>query len=206
MPLPVINDVFRCALRWSHDDYAGLAVNVIHVKNGSANAGEVATELDTHVAAGLWEIQDSHAHVYEVDVTPLDGSGVTYPLTTGNPAKWSGVSSDHQVMPQVANVVKLVTAKRGRSYRGRVYLPWVHEAAQENGLLVSGDLAIAQTAWETFLDAMDSAGFPLQVASYLHQTSEPVVAVLYSTSAPEANLSLAARHPLGPDDELELER
>ncbi len=151
----------------------------MHFLSTTLDANGVATAIDAHVTAGMWYAQNSHAHVYELDVTPLDGSGTTAIFGTGSPAKWTGGSSTFDVNPQVCSVVKLQTAKRGRSYRGRVYLPWVAENRVTNGLLDPTDVAAANTIWATFLSDMITAGARPVVASYLHATAENVTGVLY---------------------------
>ena len=79
----------------------------------------------------------------------------------------------------MANIVKFVTGLRGRSYRGRVYLPFVDESTQAQGHIVAGKITDGQGAWEAFHTDMSTDGFELVVASYLHSTAEDVIAVLF---------------------------
>jgi hypothetical protein len=80
-------------------------------------------------------------------------------------------------VPQVAAILKQLTAKRGRSYRGRLYLPFIAEGQIGNGGINGTSRATATAAWIAFHTAMTSAGFDWVVASYLLATAEPVVAV-----------------------------
>jgi len=176
MPLPVINDVYRCALQWSSTSISLAATNVIHVKKSGSNAGNVATIIDSHVTSAMWGQTGANNGVFRMDVTPLDGTGLTYPFTTTLPTKWKGALSSGDFTPQVAVIIKLATAKRGRSYRGRIYLPWVHETVVTDGLVNDPYRPNMTTAWATFLSAMSGDSCPLQVASYLHSTSEEVIA------------------------------
>jgi hypothetical protein len=176
--LPLIADVYRCAFKWSDPAFPTNAVNVMHFKKSGSNPAAIATILNTNVTAAMWYFQEESSVIGEVDITPLDGTSVTYPYIPPVAANWAGERTTSDKIPNVANLIKLVTAKRGRSYRGRVFLPWVHEGSQTNGVLDAAAVSNCTAAWVAFLAAMSSSGAPLQVASYLHATSEPVVAVI----------------------------
>jgi hypothetical protein len=118
----------------------------------------------------------THSVCTEIVITPLDGSSVTFPYITPVVTHWHGPQTTQDVSPQVAGLIKLVTAKRGRAYRGRVYLPNVSEAAQAAGQVDSTTVANTTTAWAAFVAAMASAGTHLCVASYKNATQETVVA------------------------------
>lgn len=178
MPLPVIANTYRCAFEWQHDDFTGLAAtNVMHFRKSSTTPAALATLLAASVTAAMWHEQDTHAHVRFVNITPLDGSSVTLPYATGGAAKWSGAQTTHDPVPQVSNIIKLDTAKRGRSYRGRVYLPWVVTPAINGGALSAGDAATVTTAWVAFLAALNASTCDMVVASYTLATAEPVIAL-----------------------------
>lgn len=176
-PLPVIADTYRVALNWVTGVNTETATNVIHVRKSGTNAAAVVAELDSHVTAAMWSLSPSASAIHDVVCTKLDGSAVSFPFITGGPAKWSGNGGSGDYIPQMASIVKMLTAKRGRSYRGRVYLPWVPENNQTNGVLLGTNVTLVTNAWVTFLAAMASAGFPLVVASYKLATAEEVVAV-----------------------------
>ncbi len=156
----------------------------MHIRKSSSNPAAVYAALDANVTAALWTMQPNYAHITEVVITPLDGLGTSLPVVTGSPAKWSGSGGSGDMIPQVANIVKLVSARRGRSYRGRVYLPFALEGQVSNGNFGGSALTALNTAWVAFRTAMSSAGFPLVVASYVHATAEDVIAVL--AEAPSA--------------------
>lgn len=178
MPLPVISNVYRAAFTWTNTDTGFSAVNVMHFKKSGSNPAALATSLAGAVHQDMWAFQGSHSHIREVDITPLDGAGVTYPYITGSGTVWSGSDGSNDHNPQVANIIKIVTAKRGRSYRGRVFLPWVCENLQANGVLDSGTLATVQAKWVAFATTMTGDGWDQVVASYLHATSEEVIGYL----------------------------
>jgi hypothetical protein len=96
--------------------------------------------------------------------------------------RWVG-GRGGEYIPQAASIVKLRTAKRGRSYRGRIFLPFLPEGGQNNGTLNAGDVAQAQTAWDDFVVDIAGNDCSLVVASYKHQTAEVVTTVLVEGEA-----------------------
>ena len=178
MPLPVITNVYRCALNWQSGSQK--SVNVMHVRRAASSASAVAAALDAWATAGLWGFEPTGTAVNNLVITPLDGTSASYTLpVTG--AKWSGSAGVSEFFPAAAVVVKLTTLLRGRSQRGRLFLPWVAESKQTNGGLDVATQGTTQTAWNTFLGALISAGFPPVVASYLHSSATDVVAMTVET-------------------------
>lgn len=177
-PLPVIADVYRCALEWTDSDTSQTATNVMHFHQAGTNPAALAAILDAHVTASMWGVQPQHAHIFQVNITPLDGGSITFPFATGSVAKWSGNDASTDYTPQVSNIIKLLTSKRGRSYRGRLFLPFVVEATNTQGQLSGAAVTALQAAWVAFLAAMTAAGPNLVVASYKLATADNVVAVL----------------------------
>lgn len=176
MALPVIASVYRCAFNWTNDLVPGLAAtNVMHFKKTGSDALTVAGIIESHMNSGLLAHTSQHSAITSVDVTPLDGSTLTLPYKPVTAANWDGGVTSTSILPQVACVIKLRTQKRGRSFRGRVFLPWVCEEAVIQGKIEASNVANMTTAWTTFLAAMGSDSCNLGVASYLHSTFEPVV-------------------------------
>lgn len=178
-PLPTISNVYRVALNWQG---AGgqTAINVIHVRRAATTASAVATAVDTNVQANMWAQVANSAGVIRLDVTPLDGTSASFPLTVSG-AKWTGTAGAFDHVPQVAEVVTLKTALRGRRVRGRFYTPFIAESAVSNGGIVG--FATAQGAWTTFISNMSAAGFPLVVASYVAQSAQDVTAAIVQSVA-----------------------
>lgn len=165
-PLPIIPDVYRVTFEWN--TIAGLPspVNVMHFEAASSNAAAVAAAIDAHVTANMWAHTTTAYGINTQLVTPLDGGGSSVAVNTGRPAKWSGTNAVGDIIPQAAQLVKLLTDFRGRSHRGRAFLPFVAEASASNGQSGSFFGAAQQTAWSNFLTAMNTAlVFPV-VASY----------------------------------------
>lgn len=184
--LPVIPDGFRVALNWSNSG-GGYAVNVMHfVTLGlDKTATQVWTNLNDKISANLWEYIGTTLSVATVDITPLDGLSATETFATGTPAKWTGkVNGD--VIPQMAGVIKLTTPFRGRSARGRLYLPGICESQQNNGTLLNTSVATAQTAWTAFVAAVEAdATTPMAmvVASYKNASAAAVTGVTVESKA-----------------------
>jgi hypothetical protein len=179
--LPIINNVFRCALNWEYNATSvQTATNVIHVKDnaGGHDAVDAYNVINAHVTAGMWGATVDNMGVISVDVTPLDGSSATYSAVTGTPAKWAGAITG-EFVPQASAPTSLATANRGRSARGRVYVPGLCEGAQSEGFLTGSIVTSITTAWETFLSALlaNTPPWELVVASYKLATAQPVIAV-----------------------------
>jgi hypothetical protein len=172
-PLPVIAGAFRVALRWTNGSGSQHAVNVVHIDGGSATENDIFTLLDSHVVANLWAPVSTQCSVEQVDVTRLDGTSATQSFRTGTPTKWTGMAST-DYSPQVAALVKLTTVSRGRSHRGRIFLPFVGEDVQSLGVITPPSGSNWQSNWTDFLAALVTAGKPLVVASYKLASMETV--------------------------------
>jgi hypothetical protein len=177
-PLPVIPRVLRVALEWSGD--AGQrGANVIHIESAVAgSAAQVMAALDAHVTSGMWGPVCDAASITVVNITPLDGVSATQSFTPATPAHWTG-GTGGGCFPAEAAIVKLTTGLRGRSHRGRIFLPFIAEAAQDDGVITGMD--VVQTAWDTFNTDM-LADIVLNafmvVASYKLGTASPVASFL----------------------------
>jgi hypothetical protein len=178
VPLPTITDTFRTALTWQGATGYPTPTNVMHFHAPGKVAADVWTALNANVTANMWAQTQSTQHVHTVTITPLDGTSLTSVNATGDVAKWGGTKAADTIIPQVCAIVKLTTNFRGRSHRGRIYLPWVTEGAAVGGYLNTTDQGAMQTAWNTFLGAMITAGVKLCVASYKYASQSEVAIVL----------------------------
>jgi hypothetical protein len=186
-PLPTITNVFRVALTWTESG-GQHAVNVMHIRDdsGGHGAGQLMTALDAHITANQWLTVVNTAVVTDVAITPLDGSSATQHFNPATPAHWTG-GNPPDFSPASAAVIKLTTALRGRSHRGRLFLPFVSENIMSNGVLNSTTAANVSTAWVAFDTAMTSNAPPwsLGVASYklsqFNQSTDPVCEIILAT-------------------------
>jgi len=85
------------------------------------------------------------------------------------------------MIPQVSALVKLTTNERGRSKRGRIFLPWVNEGIADQGTLTSTRQTAMQSAWNTFISDMSTNNCPVVVASY-KLASSAIVQTLFVES------------------------
>lgn len=184
-PLPIISNVFRVALNW-HNANGQNAVNVMHFGSSSLNSTTLGNLIDTNATAHMWDATTGDFAVNKLQITPLDGStATTERATTG--AKWAGAGGALDFIPAAAQVISFRSTLRGRSFRGRIYLPGVCESLQSAGTL-NFSLATQQSAWNTFMAAIVAGGAQLVVASYLHATAQAV-----ATATPEAPLATQRR-------------
>ena len=145
MPLPVIADIFRVALKWQATSGLSAPVNVMHFRAPASTSADVWTALDAHTTSAMFGETGDYCVVNEVDITPLDGSSLTSLNPTGGASNWAGPASAVDPVPQVAALLKITTNVRGRSYRGRLYLPWCREDVIATGKLAPSVVASMNT-------------------------------------------------------------
>ena len=138
----------------------------MHFDDTGGTAASLITAIEANVTANMWKSLTVESSVEELIVTQLDGSSASITHPTSGGSKWAGATASGTSSPQVATLVKLTTAERGRSKRGRVFLPFTAEGAQSDGVLEAAVKTAAQTAWTAFLGDMLADSFPLVVASY----------------------------------------
>lgn len=175
--LPVIANVYRIALNWRHTS-GQLAVNVIHIhdESGTVTDSQLRTQLDAAAGANMWSSASLNATVQDLAITKLDGVTGTTHGVPATPSKWTGGNAD-PFQPQVAVVVKLTTGLRGRSHRGRVFVPFTVSAAVTDGNVnptTAGNMGTAWSAFNTTLLA-GANNLDLVVASYKLATAQSVL-------------------------------
>lgn len=175
--LPVIADVFRVAIVHGTADNKR-SVNVINVRTTSGRTpSQVAHDLDLSVTT-LHPFIALHS-AYNIDhvklqVTKLDGVSPTIEATPTDPAWGGGTGGD--AVPEAALGMTIRTAKRGRSFRGRLFIGPVSESEINDGLFTGtqpADTSAAWSAWATAFNATGSAG-EFGVASYKLAQFNPV--------------------------------
>jgi hypothetical protein len=175
-PLPVIPNVFRVAWHWSGPSGIS-AVNVMHFECPAGFPLSVIVEaLDDAVLVNMFAWTASTCFVDDITVTPLDGLTASESFAPPTPAKWVGGGLG-EALPAVAGIVKLQTGLRGRSHRGRVFIPFVGEGEITVGTLI--DVAAVETAWTAFTAALasDTPSVVMGVASYKLSTFSALTAV-----------------------------
>jgi hypothetical protein len=173
----VIADTYRVAFNWTNTANSLTATNVMHYHKAGSSAAAVAAIIDGLGTSAMFVGQPTSCSITQLVVTPLDGSGVSFPLTPSTPAHWTGSGGAVDFLPQVAIVIKLLTTKRGRSFRGRVFLPFASEGQVTDGAVVGSTKTSLNTAWIAFHTAATAAGLDWCVASYKLAQQNPVAAV-----------------------------
>lgn len=177
-PLPLISDTYRVAFNWVNTAVTGLvATNVMHFHKSGSSAPAVAAIIDGLGTAAMWGSIVPQASINNIVVTPLDGSGVSFPLTPTVAAHWTGSGAAGAFVPNVAVIIKLLTQKRGRSFRGRVYLPFTDSTTISDGNVLTATKTGLNTAWVAFHTAATAAGLDWAVASYKLASQLNVAAV-----------------------------
>ena len=118
------------------------------------------------------------------DLTSQDGA--TFEYTTDLPQPGSAAG---EMLPfNCALVLSLKTAKRGRSYRGRVYVPGLVETQQASSIWTAGTLTAFQS-WYTYWDYLDVSGEPyaLGVVSRFHNGAPRTTGVFENVTSVVVN-------------------
>lgn len=185
MPLPVITNVFRVALEWGGGIAGGSnPVNVMHFLDslGGQDENALNTALNAHWSSTQQTCTATALAATTMVITALNGTSGSQTYVSAN-ARWVGETGG-QYIPASSSLIKLTTPLRGRSHRGRLFLPGLGEAAQDGGIVSAGLVTACNTAWASFLTAMNTANWPMQVASYKLATSATVThAVCQSMAA-----------------------
>ena len=175
-PLPVIADTYRVAIDWRITGGSQVAENVIHAHTTTLSATALGAALLASFQANQWEATVNTAAIQSLSITPLDGSSATVHVAASSGNVTGGVAGQWE--PAVSAVLSFYTAKRGRSYRGRFYTPFIGETPLANGHLGGTYPADLQTAWGAFQTALTAAGATHVVASYKHSTSDLITSYL----------------------------
>lgn len=186
MPLPIITDVCRVAVRGVAPSGQPM-VNVLHFRNNTGSTMAAAQTafhalLTTLYAApagafgGNGWANNAHTSARIVDAlyTPLDGTSASVVKTL----TMVGTSAADAMPSDSAIVFTHRTALRGRAHRGRTYWGGFTETLNtSSGRVDTTPLAAFVTHWNGFLTALVAPLIPLQVASYVNATTESVLTV-----------------------------
>ena len=174
MSLPVIADTYQVSIGYRYGDLS-TAANVLH-----ANwFGGDAQTLADGVASAWWtatawpRVQSAFMSAGQIRVTPLDGTSTTaianataFGVTTGQNADPTSSCAEALVVTQYTDV-------RGRSGRGRYYLPYMARAYRSGSGTSwddgAGDIAAAFTQVKSNL-LTGLPGVTFGVVSRLHST------------------------------------
>jgi len=191
MPLPVLPGVVRASVggpiaggsRWS---------NTWHFRRLSlsdptaAQIAQLHTDLMNFYGGTIMTQTAPGTSLADGQYTPLDGSSGAYVL----PAGIVGTGGADALPAEVAEVMTLRTAQRGRRHRGRIFLPALAENVSDgNGLLAASMIGNLASGMGALIAALATNGWELGVASYgvsrkVNYTTTPKTYVV-STWTPE---------------------
>lgn len=133
-------------------------------------AHDLASNLILPLATNTLSLNSIKATDLTTDSSP------TYTALISPPE--AGNDSNDGVPNNVAVVTSQLTASRGRSYRGRNYLPGLSSSYEENGVQATAATAAALSAgYADFADDCDAAGLPFCVLSRYHDNAPRVEGV-----------------------------
>jgi len=180
MPLPTIPGVARCTFRglmpsgkqWS---------NVLHCRYAAGASTPGTTELTNLDAllvrlwsgaafgAGAGWLTNCPTAVTLIDAQYYVLFGGAPPLVITHAAAGSGAGT--ACPSEVACVMTIRTNTRGRSYRGRTYLPAPNTALiASGGVIAAAPITAALAQWNGCQTALNAIQWSIGVASYLHST------------------------------------
>lgn len=171
-PLPVIPDIYRVAWNWEAAN-GSKATNVMHFASGELDPLDWVDTFATAVESVSSNLLGGVSEAWSVrsfDVTPLDGISATVTVPTDGTALWDGIAGP-EYFPQAATLIKLTTGVRGRSGRGRVFLPGAAESVYDQGTLNESVRSDVTLAWLDLQAELTVAGLAIHVASYKNESA-----------------------------------
>jgi hypothetical protein len=178
MPLPVIADVYRCAVTLLGVD-GTTATNVFHFGSGATSETALADSIDT-LRGGVtpWDFASDVYDRSKISIEKLDGVSAAFERNCVN---IKGTQSG-QILYEAAAVIKLTTAVRGRSARGRMYIGPLTEATVAGGVVNGGTVTALDTAFEDWVTGVEGdIGGNFKIVSYLHSTAQNLTGHLTET-------------------------
>lgn len=117
------------------------------------------------------------AGIRETGVTVYDARTDSGELTTSTTGADVGGAAGEALPVNLALIMTLRTAKRGRSYRGRTYVTLFREADIDSGVFGSGAVALAGTYIGAVKTAIEGEGWTMVIRSIQHNnvTTNPAV-------------------------------
>jgi hypothetical protein len=176
--LPIIADVSRVAFHYKAPGVAApYAINVMHFRQDAVDQDGLAGAIIANWQSDQLSSLSTSAELDSFEITPLDGTSATRSYLTDGADHWSGNAGSEWV-PQVAVIVKLESALRGRSFRGRLFLPFTGESKIDGGTLDPTFVTAMTTGWNDFNAAMLVDSVVPVIASYKHASAEAIVGMI----------------------------
>jgi hypothetical protein len=171
MALPVIENVFRCTLNFGSTGGV-IAHNVLHLLSDTGDEADLADKFETHLTTNMLSVIHDGVGIESFSIIELNGTDATQIFTNGSSADGQATGD---IIPAQAAVLSLHTATRGPRGRGRLFLGPLSESVNIDGLVSGVANAATVAAWIAFAAAMQTDGWTLGVASYVHADFHPVL-------------------------------
>lgn len=191
MPLPVITDVIRVAVRGVCPSGQPW-VNVLHFRASTgttlaANAALIQPEIAKlysvvgYGASKAGWASNASTQSKTVDVTYLPLDGVSASLS--NSMAITGAAGGDALPSDVAMVITHRTLLRGARHRGRSYWAGFAESVNgSDGRIITGTITDFLGCWGAFNAALVTKAIPQVVASYKFASAEPVSSYAIDTA------------------------
>jgi hypothetical protein len=187
MPLPIIANTVRAAVVGQQTNGQPW-VNVLHFRKTSgvidaAALAALVTEIaklyggPAYVGGAVHMLNNTPltTTTSQVVCTPLDGASASTILSMA----LTGAGATDLLDAQAAATVTLQTGSRGRSFRGRMFLPALHEGSNSStGGVSSGVITGYNLQLEGFRAALAAINWQWVVASYLRSLATTVTAAI----------------------------
>lgn len=155
-------------------------VNVFHFLSDvgwdATRLGQLCEMLSEWVTASILPDYPLEYSLREIKCTDLTTQTGAVAQTFFSPPGFGEQTTSNPLPNNCSVVIKWITGKRGRSYRGRTYYPCITDAmAAGNKLTVGGLATVGNAAGELFTAALDHQWW-LVVVSYCHDKAWRTVA------------------------------
>ena len=193
-PLPTIPNTWQVAQHLTQPGALHQFVNVFTVSTTGTDhtIADVAEKVAGAYAAELLPIIGSSVALGDTYVTPLDGSSGAVIVSTTHKGATGGHIGGNDMPDALAYCISWRTLGRGRSHRGRTFLPGVRTdrvTSQADSPLTTAAITDLQTAGDGFLVALaDVATAPVLLLEVLSRKLGSTSTVVATKANPHACL------------------
>lgn len=178
-----INDIFQLAIKFVHGSDS--IVNVMHYEQTAWDDVMTQSDLCDNVSELYTaDIVLEYKPILSaaIDLVRIDTFVVNAPTASGGDATGAqGDVAGDVVAIRSAPVVTKLTALRGRSFRGRLFLPPVLEAQQASGVLNAMFISDLDDFFTAIKTLSDGAGNVFRANVYSPTLSDPIMETFVST-------------------------
>lgn len=180
----VVPDTYMCRLRYKASGLIGAGMNVFGIQtDGTVLTSAIASRIGGYIQTA-WNTNAVHVSQNwgPNDVTIIDLASISNPEFNESLTGAGGGAGD-ELPRQCCVLTTFYTNLRGKSFRGRQYMPGIIEGQQNNGQ-ITGAL---QTDWSGFWAAIqsslqaDTVPLDLAVISRKRSESNPVTSIIVHT-------------------------